>query len=155
MVRRVDSAVPTRIAATRNSASGCAQGTWGGSPVPWSVARWNSQPATRPIAVQVHRAAGLIGRSRPSGSGGSGSSTGGSGSALTGGSPSAHRGLIPPHARLARSRFRGAHDLLHLKHEVLALLEPAPVALLQQLGNRTRVGELGVRLDVVPRLEHE
>src|SRR3954463_3635686 len=116
MVRRVDQAVPNRIAATSTSASGCAQDTCGGRPVPRSAMPWKTQPATRPTAAHAQSDAALIGRRRPSGSGGSGASSGGSGSALTVSS-------LWPHRRHLMTR-----ESLHLEDEVLTLLQAAAVA---------------------------
>src|SRR5262249_6491903 len=136
MVRRVDQAVPNRMQATRNSASGCAHGTCGGTLVEVSVTWWKTHPPTRPTAAKMESPAGLMGRSRPSGSGGSGRSSGGSGSALT------------------VTSKTGPRASLHLQRDVVETGEAAAVDLLEQVGDRADVGDLGVRLDVEPRLEH-
>src|SRR5689334_11349902 len=89
------------------------------------VMGWISQPSTRPVMTEPPTSAGVVGRSRPSGS------SGGPG-----------RPSLTPGSLLLEDQVVAAYDA--------GVVEPV-----EQLLDGAVVGQLGVRLEVVPRLQHE
>src|SRR5512144_72365 len=119
------------MSATRSSARIGTRPTDGAGWFNQKLTRRTSQPRTSPTSPKATSAPGLVVLTRPLGCSGGRSSWSSSG---------------------GRSRVTGASQV---EREILALDDALVAHLLEELDDRTEVGDLGVRLHVVPGGEDE
>ena len=135
------------ITATSTTASACVHDTSGGRPMTRLSTGWIAQPPTRPTTAHAVSARAEVGWREPRGSGGSDESAG-------------PRGVMRGPRDVVRRSAAAEQDVvgsfsIDLERDVVALADTRRVGRGEQLGDRPAVGEDGVGLEVVPRLEDE